>query len=1708
VVGLDVNTFLNLSELENLDAIELCDILWLSKYMKTDKNYYVEKEATNSEAISEKIPSKNKKKVIVQEPTKETTKTKPSIITIEEDKDIGLSTSSNDNMGESSYYVPHKGYFEDSNKLTHYLRGFNKKVTSKRKRTINEAKTVDYIANTHVTKVFFQPKKVKKYELYLTIDISDSMRLWEEMIITYSQLLTNSGVFRSVKKIYIDADNKETIFYRDKHKLNRFSINEVNNFHNNKLFFVLSDMESKAWKEGNAFDVFSNLFKKVSLFMVHMLPYRLWKSTALNRASLAKLKTKEDYPINGDYISELDHMLKRLNDTNRRDVKLPIALFELESLKVMGYALQTKYDNTIDGAVINLNHRVEAKENKKVNTSVTIDSFFANASREAQKLMISLAAVPLNIPIMRMIQEKVIKDTKNIYLAEVLNSKLLVKNGDFFKFINTEIHDELYKLLGREAALEIAYKNSDYIQENLNAKFGFKALLAGEVDLEEMDFSTNEKIFASISCKILKSLGVEYVKKSGCKGTKKIEAIIPISKRFMMGSIDSKSAQPIHEVVFNYDFLVSRYPVTVGEFREFVEDVEYITDAEKYGGAFVYNNFEWKKEKDAYWDNPYFDQSNQHPVVCITWNDADAYCHWLSEKRGEEYRLPTEAEWEFVCRAGSSGEWYFGNNELDLVNHGWYDENSEYKTHPVGEKIKNPWDLYDMYGNIWEWCEDDYSKSYDNVPVDGSAFYGKVNQKILRGGSWLYGASDNTSYSRGKHNLMSNFSNFGFRLTMTIEKRTNIIKNSNSFNLLMRIFLNSLSIDTIKIPNKNYEIGKYPITIAEYMHFARDTNSHYPEWIEDDTKYKNMNLSDNAPIIGVSWYDAVAYCEWLSAMTGKKYRLPRTEEEWIYAVNQDEEGIDSFGNTVSNADDYAWFYDNSGGSTHIVGEKQAYSLYIYDMYGNVREWTEDSEDNTRAGVCGGSWSMSKYDWHFDNFEKTKRDNDLGFRIILEIEEQKKIQKEANPNRKLEKKIIVPKQLTKILGSNIDFTVGRKKEVESIDSLLLQNNKILISGTGGIGKTTLVSMYLKKVQNNYNYVAYIRIEADFKQSIVSAFENSLNINENTLDNMYDIVINKLDRLKGKKLIVIDDIVNIDDSKILNEFLNTLDTWKIILVSRDTSSSIDTSMSHIVIDKLAYKEAKALLKSKVKKDISEDKLEVILKSLDYSPLLINKVAALIDNDNVSTDQILNMLGANKPVGKEDIVIDDNITKIKDWFLYNYKNPNAFPATFPIKFGKNDLQNFDAVKNTILSQFETQYDTDIIDKAINDIREEYGDIAWEKKSVLRVETKDGNIRHLDGDSYKEYVGPILNTKIHVPANGKVYEFEVNDEYYDIEIHKISEQTINESQATREMVTATGATHQGTIKFKDNMHGSIEELNKLIDEQFNKKYGLAFYSIIDDEETKKDYIDLVKTESEMEGWFSKNYDDPANFLPYDSQEGGFQYLYGGPYELDELLYEEFGERYPDQYIKKVIEGLEHQYGDVGWAKKPDENEGYVESDDPYDPKIREQEIKKMEADALEKAIEDREKELAKIQSSNEMIKSQINGDFNGWEGETIIKLMNGELWQQSEYYYSYHYAFMPKVTIINSPTGYKMKVDGIDKEVAVKKLENTIQTNIQGSFNGWDGDTIVELTNGEKWKQSSYLYSYSYAYNPEVIIYESDYGFKMKVDGNDEVVDVMRVQ
>lgn len=138
----------------------------------------------------------------------------------------------------------------------------------------------------------------------------------------------------------------------------------------------------------------------------------------------------------------------------------------------------------------------------------------------------------------------------------------------------------------------------------------------------------------------------------------------------------------------------------------------------------------------------------------------------------------------------------------------------------------------------------------------------------------------------------------------------------------------------------------------------------------------------------------------------------------------------------------------------------------------------------------------------------------------------------------------------------------------------------------------------------------------------------------------------------------------------------------------------------------------------------------------------------------------------------------------------------------------------------------------------------------------------------------------------------------------------------------------------------------------------------------------------------------------------------------------------------------------------------------------------------------------------SQQAIQSSIDGEFDGWTGETLYKLINGQYWQQSSYHYYYQYAYNPKVLIYVSDGSYKMHVEGDDdQDVSVVPISNVLESQIDGEFDGWNGDTAYTLVNGQVWQQTDYHYHYHYAYSPQVIIYQSNSGaIKMHVNGDDD--------
>ena len=155
-----------------------------------------------------------------------------------------------------------------------------------------------------------------------------------------------------------------------------------------------------------------------------------------------------------------------------------------------------------------------------------------------------------------------------------------------------------------------------------------------------------------------------------------------------------------------------------------------------------------KKPDDKGWGR------DKRPVINVSWEDATEYAKWLTDILKHKYRLPDEKEWELAYGGDKDKKWYFGDDESKLKEYAWYWDNSGEKTHPVGQLKPNQSGLYDMSGNVWEWCEDWYDKS--------------EKAKVLRGGSWINNASNSRSSNRDWNDPTFRYVNMGFRLLGTL----------------------------------------------------------------------------------------------------------------------------------------------------------------------------------------------------------------------------------------------------------------------------------------------------------------------------------------------------------------------------------------------------------------------------------------------------------------------------------------------------------------------------------------------------------------------------------------------------------------------------------------------------------------------------------------------------------------------------------------------------------------------------------------------------------------------------------------------------------------------------------------------------------------------------------------------------------------------------
>ncbi|GHU47810.1 hypothetical protein AGMMS50289_23540 [Betaproteobacteria bacterium] len=456
----------------------------------------------------------------------------------------------------------------------------------------------------------------------------------------------------------------------------------------------------------------------------------------------------------------------------------------------------------------------------------------------------------------------------------------------------------------------------------------------GELGRSSNQESPTQAMDTPVGKTFTNSIGTEFI-------------LIPAGSFTMGADKNDKDAEddetPPHRVSISQAFYLGKYEVTQGE---------------------------WEAVMGS---NPSKFKGRSNPVERVSWNDVQTFIQRLNAKEGtNKYRLPTEAEWEYAARAGTKSTYSFGDDAGQLGAYAWYDGNSGDQTHPVGQKKPNPWGLYDMHGNVYEWVNDWYNESYYSRSASTDPAGPSSGQLwVLRGGSWFSSAGSLRSANRLFSSPVYRSGSYGFRLARSLDSGTNTPQSgsatqtaaptvkaqssgSATSGIAGKTFTNSISTEFTLIPEGSFTMGadknsekaeddetpQHRVSISQAFYLGKYEVTQ-GEWEavmgSNPSKFKGRSN----PVEEVSWDDVQTFIQRLNAKEGtNKYRLP-TEAEWEYAARAGTKSTYSFGDDAGQLGAYAWYDGNSGDQTHPVGQKKPNPWGLYDMHGNVYEWVND-----------------------------------------------------------------------------------------------------------------------------------------------------------------------------------------------------------------------------------------------------------------------------------------------------------------------------------------------------------------------------------------------------------------------------------------------------------------------------------------------------------------------------------------------------------------------------------------------------------------------------------------------------------------------------------------------------------------------------------------------------------------------------------------------
>ena len=769
--------------------------------------------------------------------------------------------------GGIPFQAPAAAALRQSLQLGRALRPLMRKVASQTAVILDEEATAVQIAEQDVSMPVFRQAPERWLELALVVEVSRSTLIWQDTIQELQRLLEQQGAFRMVRTWCLRqaADGSPQLFpkWNGVHTNQQpRSPKELTDPSGRRLILLVSDCTSPLWQQRSLYNLLKGWSFDNPVTLLQLLPERLWMQSGLRRTFPVQLNALLPGVPNAQLIEAGLPVWEEID--LRQALKLPVVTLEPEPMLAWARTIAGVGNIQTAGVVIDPSLLEEtlppADERPRLSPELIVKRFWTTASSTAQQLAGLMAAVPVQLQIVYLIQETLLPESSQVHIAEVLMSGLIERSPDSTN-INLPQSSPRSKAASRqydfvEGTREILIEAAsvfdvntvlDVVSQYIARKAGlsiksFTALLSLQTTSE--DESLQEVLpFARIARTILPRLGSDFAALIEDDRSPDYEllqsiafpplqvfdfetAVLELEEddllpfEFEMATVqvqrqglrrqpkvviqkERRQARGYAEELMEFVMMLEMVAIPSGTFvmgspadepeRFDTESPQHqVTVPAFFMGKYPVSQAQWQtvatalrpvdRELDP---DPSEFKGGARPVEQVSWLDAVEFCARLSQLTGKHYRLPTEAEWEYACRAGTTTPFHFGETILpDLANYNWNElynkinvtkEKGFRGTTPVGHfRVANAFGLYDMHGNVWEWCEDCWHKRYEGAPIDGSAWGYEIPDErtshVLKGGSWSAVPGNCRSSCRSNYDAGFRGISYGFRVVCSVPR--------------------------------------------------------------------------------------------------------------------------------------------------------------------------------------------------------------------------------------------------------------------------------------------------------------------------------------------------------------------------------------------------------------------------------------------------------------------------------------------------------------------------------------------------------------------------------------------------------------------------------------------------------------------------------------------------------------------------------------------------------------------------------------------------------------------------------------------------------------------------------------------------------------------------------------------------------------------------